>query len=174
MVAPLQKKLSVKTVFGKPTRKDIPTEDGAIKWLMRAVCICTGFKTGNSDFGPWIALTGMFKCTNVQTGEEFRGSKLFLPDLLADPVSAQLSQTQGTVEFVAKVGIRARDDSPVGYEYVADLEVDPASGAGGDPFASLEEKAAGNLLPAPKADAGEDASKPKVSDKKRQTQARRR
>jgi hypothetical protein len=147
MASPIQKKLSIKTV--NPVKRSmIPAVNGEVRWLVRCVARVVGYKTGESDFGGWTALLGMHKWTNLDSGEEFRSSKAFFPDVITDPIIGQIAgQDQPLVEFIVKIGIRAMESSPVGYEYVAE-EVLPVTG-GGDPLAALEQKAAQLLLPAP-------------------------
>lgn len=105
------KKISVKNCYGKVSAADAPMD------ILQVVGIATGSRTGESTYGPWVSLRGTFQATNLQTGEVFRGSECFLPDIGVDMVLVALnSKDAQAVEFAVNVSIK-KSESPIGYEY---------------------------------------------------------
>lgn len=138
----LVKKISVKTVVGDLKGMIL---DGKIQMpcdVMVVVGEANNIEDGVGNMGPWAALVGQFKATNLVTGEIFIGPRLFLPEpagkLLVDqarqfviesiPLSAEdkakpiFQQVQryrangDSVEIAILVGI-IRNDRPSGQPY---------------------------------------------------------
>ncbi len=146
----LQSKLSVKNCFGK-IKPTVPDGDGgyqvAEENILRVVGVANAIQHGESDFGVFAALIGMFKVTNLKTGEVYSGAKLFLPDVAANMITGAL-ENSNAVEFAFDIGTRARPDLPIGYEYTAESLLDA-----GNALEALESKLkALPALSAPKAD----------------------
>ncbi len=143
------KKISPKTVMGE--KITAPLEAGH---LFRVVGVCSGLKTGQSNFGEWVAFTGEF---NVERndGKRFYGTKLFLPDpvqtLLVTAVKG-LADKSSLVEVALDVGIKP-SDAPIGYEYTCSPLVEVAAST---PLQALMERIGATpvgqtpALPAPK------------------------
>jgi len=159
----LAKKISVKTVCG---RVRVPRyEEGEHKGdvipdqiipLMSVVGFASGVKYGESDLGPWEALTGGFQAQNLATGAVFRSGVCFLPDVGHDMVAGQLKSQDGNhaVEFAFKISAKSDPEAATGYVYVAESLMDVAES---DPVAMIVGKI-GNALPAP-------STTPQIEDK---------
>lgn len=140
------KKLSAKTITGRITR---PKKDDAPKSLYRVWGIAVGKKTGVSNFGPWVAISGSFEAVNIESGALYQGTQLFLPDAVTSQIlvgldAAQKNDAGATLQFALEVGIKY-SDVPIGYEYTVRPLVKPQ---GGDPLAAIREQV--KALPAPK------------------------
>lgn len=142
------KKVSASTVIGstKELRKLAESGEGKSVDIMRVVGVAIGVKSGMSSYGEWVALRGNFSATNMETGEEFRGSTLYVPDEITDMIAAQLS-TATSVEFGVIIGVK-ESDLVIGYEYVVTPLMDTGES---DPIAALNAKI-DKALEAPKAD----------------------
>jgi hypothetical protein len=144
------KKISVATVCGKIDVKALLAAENEQINLMQVIGSAVGIKTGTSNYGDWTALEGVFKATNLQTGETVGASVLFLPDVALIPIRVALSQEGARgVEFAIKLGVKyARDAKPGGsvYEYTWEPLL-PADAS--DPISRLEAKLAALALPAP-------------------------
>jgi len=121
MAIAMIKKLSTPKIMGKRPRLG---EGETEKDLYQVVGIASGVKTGDSDYGPWSALTGTFAAQNLESGEQFRSGVAFLPDVALDPIIGQLNMGVTAVEFGFTIGIK-EDDTPVGYVYIATPIVEP-------------------------------------------------
>ncbi len=116
------KKLSTKNIIGKKVRLNEGEEK---RDLYQVAGVASGFKSGESDFGMWEALTGNFAAQNMETGEQFRSGVLYLPAVALDPVIGQLNAGAQAVEFAFIIGVVADDSTAVGYTYVATPLVEP-------------------------------------------------
>jgi hypothetical protein len=134
------KKLSPATVYGKisPT-KLVNAADGRLP-VMRALGMAVGSKEGLSTIGgeerKWTGLIGTFECTNLETGEVFRGSTLFLPEVALTPILVGMAQqgSRGATFAIDLTAVLVPDEKrrPGGsfYEYqitnlAPDAEDDP-------------------------------------------------
>lgn len=142
------KKISIKHVVGnvKGFLKDKKDEKGNVlvhaleEGQEKAICqvfgVATGYKTGESDNGPWTALLGSFKAINAETGDIFRAGQCFLPDVAMDLVLPELEKDDvDSVDFAFVINIVADESSSVGYFYTASPLLTPS---GSDPLAALE------------------------------------
>ena len=158
IMADLLKKISAKQVVGnvKKVVADSLKNDGDKMDLYNVIGIATGVKTGETDYGPWIAFTGQFEATNIETGEVFQSGKCHMPEPLDQMIHDVIVQkdTDGnpaveSVQFAYTVGVKRRDDLQVGYEYTL-REIVSADAA--DPLAALRDQSAKQLsAPAKKA-----------------------
>jgi len=115
MSASLIKKISPKTVVGSPA---VPEKAVA---LFTVIGIASGVKTGPSPYGEYVALTGQFEATNLETGEMYAAPVCFLPDPLQGMIVAKLRTPDSdgnlvTVQFGVEVGIKPAKTA-TGYEY---------------------------------------------------------
>jgi len=140
------KKLSVKTVYGKPEfEKD--AKDGAEFSVMQVFGQAQGVKAGTSNFGDWEALTGNFEAVNLDTGEAYRGAQLFLPTLAHEPlVMAMKANPDTPIDFAIEVTAKKDSSVAVGYCYGMKTLIETETA---DPLKALREKAALQLA-APK------------------------
>lgn len=75
--------------------------------------------SGESTYGTYIGFLGVFECLVFDTGELYRGSKLFAPSILSGELSAQLANSKGSISsigFAVDIGTRPIDFG-LGYEY---------------------------------------------------------
>jgi hypothetical protein len=146
----LQKKLSVAKVFGKITAVKVAQAENQVLKIMRVFGSATGKKTGVSDFGEWVALTGQFRAINPATGETFDSATLFLPDVALDLIVAQLDGGAQAVDFAFDISAVADESVAVGYSYRASPLIEAEAES---PLARLEAKLASvPALAAPKAE----------------------
>ena len=152
------KKLSIATMSAIPKGvKEM--ENGDTVAVAHVIGIAEGMETGVSQFGEWVAFTGSFKGTNLETGEVFRAKKCLLPGIASDALEDGVSGAEGDpVEFAVEIGIRRTikldakgNETGIGYEYTMRplIEMDAAA----DPLAALESKVPTKALTAPKDDA---------------------
>jgi len=127
--------------------------------LYRIFGQANGVKTGESDYGAWVALTGRFEAVvtmpdenGVASMESFAAPQCFLPEPMNTIIADELKRTDEngkreveSLEFAFDVGVKAAKTS-VGYEYTC---VPLMERSGADPLLALREKVA--ALPAPKA-----------------------
>lgn len=151
-------KISASTVIGAPKdiRKLAESGKGKNVDIMRIVGVAIATKTGMSHHGEWVALRGNFSAINIETGEEYRGTTLYVPDEITDMIAAQLASSS-SVEFGVMIGVK-ESDLVIGYEYTVTMLMDAGEG---DPIAALNAKI-DNRLGAPEKDTkGKDKAKDK-------------
>lgn len=146
----LQKKISVAKVFGKINAAIIAKTGGDTIHVMRVLGSASGIKTGTSDYGDWKALTGQFRATNPETGEQIDAASCFMPDVALDMVAAALDSGATAIDFAFDVFAVLDESSSVGYTYRATPLLQAAEDS---PIARIEAKMQA-LLPAPAADKG--------------------
>ena len=113
----LLKKISVKTVCGKPKAP----EDTKTLWLMEVFGVANGIKSGVTDKGPWYGFIGAFQAVDMATGNVYRAGTLYLPGIAGDLVVPQVTDDKNkSVEFGFRIGIKKDDTSAVGYVYHAE------------------------------------------------------
>lgn len=118
---------------------DLPgNNDGSVMPLFNIIGQASDFTTGQSDYGPYVKLLGVFKAVNIDTGEEFRSGACMLPGSGNDMVYGALrglGEQGGAVEFAFRVGVKRDKSAGVGYAY--DVEQVVVAGQA-DPLAALE------------------------------------
>lgn len=114
----LQKKISVAKCFGKVTAARV-AKAGNTLFLGRVFGSASGTKTGVTDFGEWIALTGQFRAIAKETGECFDSAVCFLPDVAQDLVIGQLNAGAKAVDFAFDISAVADESVPIGFTYRA-------------------------------------------------------
>ena len=158
------KKLSVGKLIGA-FKSNLPADNSSLE-LGKVVGIARGTKTGESNFGPWTALTGDFMfvpSTGANEGKQFRSGVLFVPDVVLDlvlPIVSGLDRG-GSVEIAFAIKARKDETSTIGYAYSADFLAAPAAN---DPLENLMALA----LPAPASEGenGGEASDPETGEVK--------
>lgn len=132
-------KLSVKKVLGKienVTEKKI---------LMQVFGVATGVKTGDSNYGPWEALTGQFRAINLETGQIYQSGICFLPQVALNLITHRVKEDSvNGVEFAFNIGVVPADNK-AGYEYSCEPLIEASEN---DPLEVLQKKMS-NLLPSP-------------------------
>jgi hypothetical protein len=110
---------------------------GAIKEKTRLysiIGIATGFKTGESAYGPWVALKGNFEAQRFSDGQVFKATLAILPTEATVLVRAQLDANNGAVEFAYGVTAEPSTVAGAAYKYI----VEPVIAArASDPLAGL-------------------------------------
>lgn len=136
-------KISARKICGKlkaPTEKTM---------LMQVYGIATGTKTGESNYGPWHALTGQFRAVHLESGELYQSGVCFLPKMGTDLIVPLMAKdgTEG-LEFALNIGIVPADNA-FGYEYYVEPVLEAKEN---DPLEALGKKVNQAALPAPKKD----------------------
>ena len=134
----LLNKISVKGVYGAIDIKALHA--GGAKTLMRVMGIVNSYKVITTSFGDSIAFLGNIKAVNVDTGDEFRSGKAFLPAIASLLIEGALSgQNAEGVQFAFDVGIKPVQDrqGKDSYEYTVKPLIDTADN---DPLKLLEDK----------------------------------
>jgi len=153
MALNIVKKLSMRVLVGDVKKLAKPLENGAALDLAKVVGIARGTKTGVSNFGDWVALTGDFVAEALvgdKVGKRYRTGTLFLPDValsLVVPIVSGLEKGEA-MELAFTVGIEGNEDANTGYIYTAAFLMEPAEN---DPMEALLNKAM-PALPAPEAE----------------------
>lgn len=83
--------------------------------------MANGTKTGNTQYGEWEALTGVFEAVRASDGRRFQSGVCFMPGaagimLIGGLKAAQEANEDASVRFGICVGIKA-SEKPMGYEY---------------------------------------------------------
>ena len=139
----LVKKISVKTVCGRPK---IP-ENNKTEYLMEVFGVASGVKTGDKDGRPWYGFIGTFQGVNLASGQIYRSGVLFLPDVAGNLMLGQLKDEKNrAIEFAFRIGVKRDESTATGYTYVADplLPVNE-----NDPVEMLAVKLGKKALPGP-------------------------
>lgn len=134
----LLKKITAKDVLG-PVLDVVKAMKVSTQQECYAVAgIARGYETGMSNYGEWVRFVGDFQAVNYLTGEEMRGAKAHIPDVLKDAILAGIGELEGVVqstpagnitkytlespiEFAFKVEIARKEDNEdgsVSYEYI--------------------------------------------------------
>lgn len=139
------RKISVATVAGKvDLKKLIDAEKIA---LMNVYGIATSKKIIATDYGDAVRFIGQFRAVNLETGELFQSSRMYLPSAMADDLDGALSGG-GTAEFAVRVSVIYDDTVASKYYYDGEDLVKPANN---DAMLALESKmqTAAKALPNP-------------------------
>lgn len=134
----LVRKITNKVLYGEKPKA--PEKEMSLATVFG---IARGVKSGESNNGPWMALTGSFEA-HTYDGRRLQSPVCFLPDPLNSALAEQLaSDDVESVQFATEVLI-VPSDVPIGYEYRTKMQVEPS---GADPLADLRNRALN--LPAP-------------------------
>ena len=134
----LLNKISIKGVYGSIDVKSLHT--GGAKSLMRVLGVVNSYKVIATNFGDSVAFMGNIKATNLETGEEFRSGKAFLPAIASVLIEGALNGEHAEgVQFAFDVGVKPVQDrqGKDSYEYTVKPLIDTADN---DPLKLLEEK----------------------------------
>lgn len=136
-------KISAKTLGAAPKMilvevdgKQVARADGA-QSLFRIVGRAMGFKTGNTDYGQWVAFSGDFRATLFASGEMFQSSKVFLPESVTGMLQAALANSTAGADFAFDVGVIPATTT-VGYQYTVTSLIPQDEKS--DPLAALLEQ----------------------------------
>lgn len=157
----IAKKLSMKGLVGNVKAHVKELENGQQIALASIAGIVRGTKSGESNFGPWVALTGDFMAQPAvgdKVGNRCRTGVLFLPDVAQDlvlPLVSGLGKGDG-IEIAFEIGAEADETSNTGYVYTAQFLTEPEEN---DPLEALISKA----LPAPESAPAKETAKGKAT-----------
>lgn len=134
-------KISMKAIFGN-VRKLI-VEDDQVDVLMvvgmvrRKEQFKKKFGNDEEDTLSW-GFEGTFKAQRLDTKEQFRSARCFLPGLVSDIIANQCDDGEhNLVQFAFVIGIKDNPDAATGYEYTAKSLVKPIED---DAMKSLEQQ----------------------------------
>jgi len=82
--------------------------------LYNVIGTATGIKTGESNFGVWVALKGEFNAWNDKVN--VKSNVIFLPEVATIPLEAALKSGAKHVDFGIAV-VKCASESIIGYEY---------------------------------------------------------
>lgn len=133
-------KLSAKKILGKVKKPESKT------MLMQVFGVATGTKTGESNYGQWVALTGQFRAIDLTDGAMYQSGVCFLPKSGLEMITPFLKK-EGIdgIEFALNIGVVPADNS-VGYEYIVEPVLEAKEN---DPLEILTKKVTQAALPAP-------------------------
>lgn len=117
-------KMSLKTIGCKP--KEVATAESGRLQLARVYGLADGSRFVADDksvTGSYTFFTGTFEAVNLQDGEIYRSSKLFLPGGISEMFEKEVAKAKKddpNAELQFAFEIRAkRDTNPIGYSYEA-------------------------------------------------------
>lgn len=90
---------------------------GAPVKLLRVVGQVTGFKTDESDYGPYTQLNGIFVGTNMQTGEQVQVARAILPGAIGELLSNAVRNGAEAVDFAVEVYIEYDEAAATMYKF---------------------------------------------------------
>jgi hypothetical protein len=145
---PLVENGEVVTKDGEPVYKTV--QRGIRQNLMRVFGQCDNVKPITTQYGTSIEFQGNFEATNAITGEVFRSTKLFLPDII-----------EGLVHSEVQAALEASDNGKAGVQFAFDIGADSANNAHGyqytitpltkptaaDPLEAMRAQLLGNVAP---------------------------
>jgi len=108
------KKLNAKDILGGKIAR--PAEDDPEKILFDVYGLARRAEVVTTAFGDSMKFRGDFEAVNSETGEVFRSTVMYLPELAADMLANAIGEGANAVEFGFRIGMKP-SDSPVGYEY---------------------------------------------------------
>lgn len=163
MAVQILRKLSMKALVGNvksalvtvnEKNEKILAADGTVIPVAKVIGIGNGTKSGESNYGPWTALLGQFiaePLAGENKGKSFRTGQLFLPDVALNLVIGAVENLAkgDSVQFAFQINIIANSETGQGYEYSAELLMEPTAN---DPLELLAKNAglaATPALPAP-------------------------
>jgi len=130
----LLKKLNAKTICGpiKAPEGDEPVS------LYKLVGAANGIKTGSTNLGDWIGLTGNFLAIRGD-GERFASGIAFVHEPILSMLASQVDKLEigESIEFAIETFIVKDESVLVGYQYQVAVIEDPDVAS---PFAELEAK----------------------------------
>lgn len=119
-----EKKLTTKLILdGKKVHSGM-VEGGPVQ-LYTIIGVCTGIKTGESQYGGWVGFTGSFEAVRISDGVRFNAPVAFIPEPASGMTLAALQDaqqhSQGTiasmsVRFAFIVGAKPSEKA-AGFEY---------------------------------------------------------
>lgn len=153
MAAEVLKKITVKTVCGKPSRDAIHAAGPSGVPMMELVGVASKSKPGDSQFGAYVAFLGRFEAKALageHAGKTFQSAKLIAPSIVSDQIEGLLGEGAESVQFALLIGVVRDDTVAVGYRFTVESLLPMAET---DPLALLRKTVddARKALPAPAA-----------------------
>jgi hypothetical protein len=123
--AEVLKKLTPNAIMGEKIVKHVPKKGERATVLYRVFGIANGTKSGETNLGPWTAMTGVFEAVRVNDGARFASAVCFLPGGASDMAIGTLRANKekdpdSSISFGIEVSVRhmERKDGTDGYEYI--------------------------------------------------------
>ena len=121
----IEKKLTTKIVMGKKVNGGL-VEKGAVQ-LYSIIGVCTGFKTGESQYGGWVGFTGIFEATRFEDGARFTAPVAFIPEPASGMMFAGIERAlkaggenaDVSLRFAFIIGAKPSDKA-AGFEYTVE------------------------------------------------------
>lgn len=137
-------KIRPKDVMEANIKKLAPAEGEPQKELFTVFGVASGLKHGDSTYGAWEALTGIFEARRASDGQRFQSGVCFLPGatgemLIGGLKAAKEADPDASVHFGIIVGIKFSEVA-IGYEFTTKNVVKVAQA---DPLSDLRAKALG-------------------------------
>lgn len=145
MSSNLVSKLTLKSVDAQPKRGAFGTVEEPLpaKKLVIFFGRAVKWDTATSQYGESFRFHGNFEGVNAETGESYKSSKLFLPEVVASLLANQIDAADGAaIDFALEIGARFADSS-FGYEYTVKPLIETK---GADELESLRSLVAPNVL----------------------------
>ena len=129
-------KITVKNVCGTPDLEDILKAPGRQIELMDVFGLARKMVPGESQYGPYVKFSGVFKAINLQTGEAVQSGACILPGTAQEMLAGAFSDDTTEVKFGFKITVKADKSSKgTGYSFI----VTPLTEASeNDPLIMLE------------------------------------
>lgn len=112
------RKMSAKSLMGSINKPEKQVD------LFAVTGIANDIKTGTSTYGDWTALIGQFEGANVETGEGYISTQLYLPEPMNSVIAERIKAGDTGVEFGVIIGVKPADNA-FGYEYTTKPIVQP-------------------------------------------------
>lgn len=142
------RKLTTKTIMGERVFRPEEKE----RYLYRIAGTASGTRTGQTDYGTWIAFIGNFTARR-HDGKLYASPRAILPQPMQDMLEAQISISladglAAAVSFAVDIFI-IQSDSSIGYEYLSRPVLEAQNDAMSLLEASFEKVPLPKGLPAP-------------------------
>lgn len=146
----LVSKLSLKALKAQPAKNSI--EPGKPRDIAHIYGRTNKCETVTSNFGDSTRFSGAFEGVNLATGERFKSSRTFLPNIVEDLLAEAVSGLDegAFLDFAFVIGVEHSEKGSMGYAYTVRPLVDLKES---DELSALRDVSANELraLPAPAA-----------------------
>ena len=123
--ASIEKKLTTKIVMGKKINGG-DVEKGPVQ-LYSIIGVCTGYKTGESQYGGWVGFTGIFESTRFADGARFTAPVAFIPEPASSMMLSGIDRAlkaggenaDVSLRFAFIIGVKPSDKA-AGFEYTVE------------------------------------------------------
>lgn len=140
------RKISIKAVCGTPDIEKVIAKKKID--LMDVYGVAQRTKAVTTDYGDAVRFIGKFRAVNLETGEVYESTRLYLPSAMEEDLSAAMN-AGGNAEFGVRINVNYDKSLATKYYYDFVSLIEPQNQ---DALLSLEAKMkdAAKALPAPK------------------------